>query len=131
MKNLINIKQKSNLFIIISCLIYFSIINFIVPTNKIFAAGSADFQTITPPTLESYGATSWANISSNLITLMLQIAGAALIVVLLVGGVMYITSAGNEEQAGKAQKAITGAIIGIVVITVAYAIIEMLAGAFK
>lgn len=62
----------------------------------------------------------------NVIKLLLGLAGIIAVVVLIVGGFWYITSAGNEEQAEKGKKAIINAVIGLVVVILAYAIVAII-----
>lgn len=52
-----------------------------------------------------------------------MIGGFAFMIVLAVGGFLYITSGGDEEQAVRGKKTIMWAVIGIIVISVAYAVI--------
>lgn len=49
--------------------------------------------------------------------------GAAAFAMLFYGGYLYIVSAGNDEQTGKAKKIILGAIIGIIIAIAAYGIV--------
>lgn len=46
--------------------------------------------------------------------------GLIFLVILVIGGIMYITAAGNEEASTKAKKLLVDAIIGIVVIGIAW-----------
>jgi len=61
----------------------------------------------------------------SVVQLMLLFAGGVAIVFIIVGGYWYITSAGNEEQSEKGRKALTNAIIGIIIIVLSYAIINV------
>lgn len=60
--------------------------------------------------------------------ILLTFSGVIATLILIVGGFWYITSAGNEEQAEKGKKAIINAIIGLVVIILAYAIVTIISG---
>lgn len=62
----------------------------------------------------------------KVITLLLTVAGIIAVLMLIVGGFWYITSAGNEEQSEKGKKAITNAIIGVIVVLLSYAIVSAL-----
>ena len=66
---------------------------------------------------------------AQLIVIIVQIgmylAGGVAVIFLLIGSFQYITSRGNEEGLEKAKKTITGAIIGIVIISLALAIVVM------
>ena len=59
------------------------------------------------------------------IQIFLAVAGGVAVVFLMVGGFQYIAAHGNEEATEKAKKTLTGAIIGIVIIVLAYAIVAI------
>lgn len=96
------------------------------------SSGQFNFNNITG--LESpipyYGPATSQELTNNVVTAMSKIAGALMIIVLLYGGILYITSAGNEEGIKKAQGAIKFAIIGIIVVLMAYFIIEFVVNLF-
>lgn len=54
------------------------------------------------------------------LNLLVGIAGTIFIVMLIVGGFQYMTSAGNEEAAEKAKKTLINAIIGIVIVSISW-----------
>jgi hypothetical protein len=51
------------------------------------------------------------------------LAGIAAVIVIIVGGFQYITSAGDPQKASSARSTILGAIIGLVIIVAAQSII--------
>ncbi|MCL5775237.1 MAG: hypothetical protein M1333_03440, partial [Patescibacteria group bacterium] len=51
--------------------------------------------------------------------------GVIAVVFIIVGGYMYLTSAGNEEAAEKGRKVLTNAIIGLIIIILSAAIIRI------
>jgi hypothetical protein len=55
---------------------------------------------------------------------LLGIAFAVTVLFLIIGGFLYITSGGNEEQAERARGTIVNALIGIVLIILSYVIIN-------
>ena len=59
-----------------------------------------------------------------IVRLILGFLGVITILIMLYGGFVWLTSAGNEERVGTAKKIITAAIIGLVVVFVSYAIAE-------
>ena len=61
----------------------------------------------------------------QIIRVFLLFAGAIAVVFLVVGGFQYVASRGNEEAAEKAKKTITNAIIGLIIIVMAYAIVTI------
>ncbi len=72
------------------------------------------------------GKTTLVGLLLKIIQFLLTFAGVVAVGVLVIGGFWYITSAGNEEQAEKGQKAITNAIIGLVVVILAYTIVAII-----
>mgnify|MGYP000939973488 CR=1 FL=1 len=52
----------------------------------------------------------------------LTVAGLVAVVFIIIGGFQYIMSQGNEETSKKAQKTLTFAVIGLVIVLAAYAI---------
>jgi len=65
----------------------------------------------------------------RIINYVVGLVGIILLVMLIYGGVMYMTSAGNEDQAGKAKKVLTYAIIGIVIVAFSFLITQFIVGA--
>ena len=49
-------------------------------------------------------------------------AGIIFVILFLVGGIQYLTAAGNEEQTGKAKRLLVDAIVGLVIVLAAWAI---------
>ena len=52
------------------------------------------------------------------------IVGVAAVLVILISGIRFITSAGNPESAGKARKALTYGVIGVIIAAMAQAVIS-------
>lgn len=66
-----------------------------------------------------------SSISSQIGTVIgiaIAISGSIFLLLAVYAGILWMTAAGNEEQAGKGQKILTAAIIGMVIIFSAYAI---------
>ena len=70
--------------------------------------------------------TSFEALVSGIVKWILGIVVSLAILFLIIGGLMYITSAGNEEQATKAKKVILYAILGLGIIVLSYSIITEL-----
>ena len=60
----------------------------------------------------------------DLIQVILSFLGLIALSFVIWGGYLYLTSAGNEEQVGKAKKTLTYAIIGIVTVLLSYVIVS-------
>jgi len=57
-----------------------------------------------------------------IVNVLLGFLGIVAIIIILYGGFVWLTSAGNEEKVGQAKKIITAGIIGLVIIFISYAI---------
>lgn len=68
---------------------------------------------------------SIASIFKLIISWALAIAFIAAVIMLIVGGFRYITSAGNTDSATKGKTAIINALIGIVIIVLSYIIVQI------
>ncbi len=70
------------------------------------------------------GATSFRALAKQIINFFLYFLGFVATVMIIYGGILYVTSAGNEDNTGKAKKILLYAILGIVVILVSFAIVN-------
>lgn len=57
-----------------------------------------------------------------IVNVLLGFLGIVAIIIILYGGFVWLTSAGNEDKVGQAKKIITAGIIGLVIIFISYAI---------
>lgn len=73
-----------------------------------------------PDTLNKQSA---VNAVMGFVDIMAGAAATITIIFIVIGGIMYITSAGNQEQATKAKSTLTWAIIGFILIVTSYSII--------
>ena len=60
-----------------------------------------------------------------IIQLILVIAFVLAFIMLLIGGIRWITAGGDEKAVGSARNMITAALIGLVIVLVAYALIRL------
>jgi len=65
-------------------------------------------------------------IFSNVVSAALSFAGIVLFVLIIVGGIKYITSGGDPKATEGAQKTITYAIGGLIVILLSYLILVLI-----
>jgi hypothetical protein len=64
-----------------------------------------------------------------IINILLALAGLVAVLFLIIGGFQYIASRGNEEATEAAKKTIFNAIIGVVVIILAFVIVRIISNA--
>ena len=68
---------------------------------------------------------NFGDLLKRIINIFLYFAGGIAVLFLMVGGFQYVAARGNEEATEKAKKTITGAIIGIIIIVMAFAIVAI------
>ncbi len=83
--------------------------------SSAFAADENDIPTPLP--FDNIESLIW-----TIVNYLLYIAGIVAVVFIILGGYQYMSSQGNEEASKKAQKTITYAVIGLVIVLAAYAI---------
>lgn len=59
---------------------------------------------------------------ANIINVVLGFLGIVAVVIILIGGFIWMTAGGNEEKVGKAKKLLVAGIIGLAIILSAYVI---------
>lgn len=62
------------------------------------------------------------NLLTWIINMVLWVAGFVAILYLIYSGILYLTAAGNPDAAKKGQQGVVNAIIGIIIIVLAYVI---------
>lgn len=67
---------------------------------------------------------SWTQIVTSAIKTLLFVAGTLVLIGLLVVGAMFLTGASNEESITKARKILIYLVIGIILISVSYALVS-------
>jgi uncharacterized membrane protein len=89
----------------------------------------AQFQTPSPGGTGLPGDSTISGFILRIINIALAVAGLIAVLFLIIGGFRYITAAGNEETAESAKKIILNAVIGIVVIILAFVIVRVISNA--
>jgi len=73
-------------------------------------------------------AKDFSKLIENILIWSLSIVGSLALLMLIIGGVMYIGSTGDEQKVLTAKKIVTYAIIGTVLILLSYSVIKVLGG---
>ncbi len=82
--------------------------------------------TIDPTALHLSGFSDLGGLVSAFLPVIISISGLALFAYLLMGGLKYITSGGDEKAVAEARKIITNAVVGMLIVFVAFWIIRIL-----
>lgn len=69
-------------------------------------------------------------ISGSALNIVLSLIGILFLILMIYGGMIWMTAQGNEEQVGKARKLIIAAVIGLIIVVAAFAITSFLGDTF-
>ena len=67
----------------------------------------------------------------NIINTILLLVGILAVVVIIIGGVFYITSQGDPEKVKRGKEAVMGGIIGLIITIMAFAIVQFVITSMK
>ena len=76
----------------------------------------------TRPSAVPEGFASVKNVVTLIFNTIITISGVIFLIMLLIGGIQYLTGAGNEETTGKAKKMMIDAIVGLIIVLASWAI---------
>ena len=74
--------------------------------------------------VNKYEITGITDFIVNITKLALELIDIVCIIFIIIGGIIYITSAGNEERMQKGKATLTWAIIGFIIVTAARLLLE-------
>ena len=67
---------------------------------------------------------------ANVVRILMTMAGGLAVIFIVVGGIFYVTAAGEPSRITRAKEIITQAVTGLIVVGVAYAAVTFIAGQF-
>ena len=70
------------------------------------------------------GGVPLATFLKNIVNILLYLIGAIAVIVIIIGGLRYVTSGGDSSQMTAAKNTILYAVIGVIVAILAYAIVN-------
>ena len=71
------------------------------------------------------------DIITTIINVMLFIAGALAVIMIIYGGIRYITAHGDEKQVKVAKDTIIYSVVGLIIAIIAYALVSFIFNRFK
>lgn len=96
----------------------------LVYTQNAFADGLSNVQSGVTKTKDAAGGLSMQTVISTVIGTMLFIVGLLAVVMLIYGGIRYVTSHGDKAQVTAAKETIMYAVVGLVVAIAAFAVVQ-------
>ena len=67
----------------------------------------------------------------NILNLVLGLLALIAVIMVIIGGFTWLTAGGNEEKVDKAKKIISAAVIGLIIVLLAWAVVIFVAGTTK
>jgi len=117
------IKNRINLLTIS---LTFFVLSFFLPTMTLAAVNpncNTSFLKFLCSTKDAPGLKELNKVPEVIKNIIISIGGILTVLAFVIGGLMYITSAGNNNQTDKAKKVLTAATIGLILIISARAIL--------
>lgn len=74
------------------------------------------------------GEGSFRTLARTIVNFFLYFLGFIATIMIIYGGVLYVTSAGNDDNVGKAKKILLYAVVGIIIILLSFAIVNTVIG---
>jgi hypothetical protein len=106
-------------------------LNYLALVPAVYAAETID---INPPSnitgAENLSDITVSSLISGLISLVFIVASLIFFFMLVLGGIKWMTAGGDKDKAGEARSQLTSALIGLVVIFLAWAISSLLENLF-
>lgn len=99
-----------------------------VATLALPTASYAVISYVDPSTSIGLGTADLKDTVVNIINWVLGLLGIVAVIMILWGGFTWLTAAGNEEKVEKAREVISAAVIGLVIILLAWAIVNYVLG---
>lgn len=82
-------------------------------------------ETFFPPAGRYPGQAAFGTLATDIIVILTSIAGALTIIFIVIAGIKYVTSGGDEKKLASAHGTITYAIIGLAVTILAFVILRV------
>lgn len=107
--------------------LYYKIIGLVLlglPTGALAQIDPSDTGLTETASSAGYGESlpTLTNIIAGIINAFLGIIGIVLVILLIYGGVMWMTASGSPDQLKKAKAIIVNAVVGLIIVVAAYAI---------
>jgi len=103
-----------------------AMVSFLPAANAALLSPSDNVQSVYE---ETGGATSLRVLALRMVNYFLTFLGVIAVIMIIYGGITYVTAAGKDEAVGNAKKIIMYALVGIVIILLSFALVNTVLGA--
>ena len=112
-----NVKFKTNRYLFLSI----AVLNLFIAKTSL-----AVLVNVTNPIAESH----FSELVENFLLWTLGVAGSIALLMLVTGGILYVTSSGDEQKIATAKRMVTWTILGLMIVLASYAIIVVMSDLF-
>lgn len=124
-------KQVKNIILSIAVVLGFTVFAFAAPVGAQTSFEEAcRSEGITTGACQASENNNSGTFARNIINILLFVVGAVSVVMLILGGILYATSAGDSGQVTKAKNTIMYAVVGLVLSFLAFAIVQFVFSQF-
>jgi type IV secretory pathway VirB2 component (pilin) len=71
-----------------------------------------------------YGEANFTDVAGKIINVVFSLLGLAAVIIIIVAGFQWMTSGGDKEKIDGAKKLMTSALVGLIIVVLAYAIAD-------
>lgn len=107
---------------------YAKVVGASAAATMVLSTAASAFAQVSLPTSTQYGFTTLGQAIQSVLNLVFFFALILVLIYLLWGGIQWITAGGDKQGTEAARGKITGAIVGIIIVAVAFAIYQLLLG---
>lgn len=104
---------------------------FLADASGIIGEGAKKACPVDAAGVSQCGVSNVNSLFSSITSILLFLVGAIAVVMIIVGGLKYVLSAGEAKATGDAKNTILYAVIGLVIALAAYSIINFVLGGIK
>lgn len=116
-------KNKKNIYFVILGFVFVALFVCLFVNLSLVKAQTLDVGLLEDfRTTAGYGEASLPQIIGRIVRIILSLLGLIAVIIIIIGGLMWMTSGGSPEKIDKAKKIIINALIGLLIVVSAYAI---------
>lgn len=127
--------MKKTKQLIIAALMVCGLVGVFVPTTvgaiNVFNGSACSGVSATSDICKAKSTDSLKSYVGTIVNIILYILGVVAVIMIIIGGFMYVTSSGDATAVTKAKNTIMFAVVGLVIAILAYAIVNFVINAIK
>ena len=125
-----NMKHLKSIFLSLAVVLGFATLVLVSPVGAQGAIDAACKEDTSAAICQDNVNNTPGGLATNIINILLFVVGAVSVIMIIVGGIMYATSAGDSGQVTKAKNTLMYAVIGLVISFLAFAVVQFVLKSF-